>query len=93
MKMVRIGKNLVHEVPETWVEGEKILSYAYAARTGRGSNLALQAACARVAFGLLCDQSMTPDPTEALLRLMQRICKRKGAGLEPQPPSKDQGAR
>jgi hypothetical protein len=49
----------------------------------RGNNLALQATCARIAYGLLCNQELTPDPTAALCFLMQRICQRKGAGLEP----------
>jgi hypothetical protein len=47
----------------------------------RGSNVSIQSVCARIAYGLLCDQSLTPDPTTALAFLMQRICRKKGAGL------------
>lgn len=83
MKMVRVGNGREYEVPETWAEGSKMLDYAYSTYSGRGGNLHIQAACARVAFGLLCHQDLTPDPTEALLRLMQRICQRKGVGVEP----------
>lgn len=83
MKFVRVRHGAVHEVPETWAEAEKMLDYAYVTYARRGGNLAIQSACARVAYGMLCSQSLTPDPTEALLRLMQRIAKRKGAGLEP----------
>jgi hypothetical protein len=82
MKFVRVGNGRVYEVPETWVEAEKMLDYAYVTYSGRGANLQIQSTCARVAYGLLCRQDLTPDPTEALLRLMQRIAKRKGAGLE-----------
>jgi hypothetical protein len=83
MRFVRVGRNHREiEIPETWAEAEKMLDYAYSTYSGRGGNLAIQATCTRVAYGLLCDQSLTPDPTEALLRLMQRICRRKGAGLE-----------
>jgi hypothetical protein len=82
MKIVRVGNGREFEVPETWAEGTKILDYAYGAHSGRGANLAMQSACVRVAYGLLCNQELTPDPTEALVRLMQRICQRKGAGLD-----------
>ena len=35
----------------------------------------------RVAYGMLGEKTMAPDPTTALLYLLQRICIRKGAGL------------
>jgi hypothetical protein len=82
MKFVRVGNGRAYEVPETWAEAEKMLDYAYVTYAGRGGNVQIQSTCARVAYGLLCHQNLTPDPTEALLRLMQRIAKRKGAGLE-----------
>jgi hypothetical protein len=81
MKFVRVGNGRYHEVPETWDEGAKMLDYAYTTYAGRGGNLVIQSTCARVAYGLLCHQDLTPDPTEALLRLMQKICRNKGAGL------------
>jgi hypothetical protein len=39
-------------------------------------------ACSRVAYGLFCDQELTADPTQALAYLIQRLCIRKGAGVE-----------
>jgi hypothetical protein len=45
----------------------------------RGGNLERQSVCARVAFG---EQFMAPDPTTALIYLVQRVCERQGAGLD-----------
>ena len=82
MRFVTVGRNkLICEVPDTWAEAEDMIVKAMAFHEGRGANLAIQGACARVAYGLLCDQSLTPDPTTALAFLMQRICRQKGAGL------------
>jgi hypothetical protein len=82
MKQVRVGNGRVYLVPTTYAEGEEMITKAMRYHEGRGGNLAVQATCARVAFGLFCDQSLTPDPTTALGFLIQRICQRKGAGLE-----------
>ena len=47
----------------------------------RGGNLERASAAARVAFGLFGERFLAADPTDALVFLMQEICKRKGAGL------------
>lgn len=83
MKTVSVGNGRIYEVPTTWAEGEEIITKAMRYHEGRGSNLALQAKCAQIAYGLLCDQELTADPTQALCYLLQRICQRKGAGLAP----------
>lgn len=79
LKSVRRGEI---EIPETWAEGERMIAKVIRNQEGRGYNLAVQSMCARVAYGLLCDQQLTPDPTAALAFLMLRICQQKGAGLE-----------
>jgi hypothetical protein len=77
------GKNkLVAEIPETWAEGEEMITQALRYHEGRGRNVNLQSVCARIAYGLTCNRELTPDPTTALAFLIQRICIRKGAGLE-----------
>lgn len=48
----------------------------------RGQNLARLSVAARVAHGLFGERFMAADPTLALLYLLQRICIRKGAGLD-----------
>ena len=95
MRFVTIGRNkVVSEVPDTWNEAEDMITRALAYHDHRGSNVSIQSVCARIAYGLLCDQSMTPDPTTALAYLMQRICQRKGAGLnENRADRKDKEAR
>lgn len=83
MRFVTVGRNkLICEVPDTWAEAEGMITKALAFHDHRGSNVSIQSVCARIAYGLLCDQSLTPDPTTALAFLLQRICMRKGAGLE-----------
>ena len=83
MKTVRVDKNREVEVPTTWAEGEALITNGLGAyHDRRGGNLARQSAAARVAFGLFGAQLMAGDPTLALLYLLQRICIRKGAGLE-----------
>jgi hypothetical protein len=93
MKMVSVGNGRIHEVPTTWAEGEDMITLAMDYHDGRGGNLAIQSACARIAFGLFGEKMMAADPTQALGFLMQRICQRKGAGLESREVSEDQGAR
>ena len=82
MKILKATRTREAEIPETWAEGEEMITKAMRFHEGRGYNLAIQGVCARIAYGLLCDQTLTPDPTTALAYLMQRICMRKGAGLE-----------
>jgi hypothetical protein len=78
VKFVRVGNGRISEVPETWAEAERMLEKIARYAGERGANVQIQSVCARVAYGLTCDQSVTPDPTEALLRLMQRLAKGKG---------------
>lgn len=83
MKSVAIGKNaVVCDIPETWAEAETMINAAIRKANGRGRNIEITSACARIAYGLTCNQQLTPDPTAALAFLIQRICRRKGAGLE-----------
>jgi hypothetical protein len=84
MKFVATGRNhLVAEIPENWAEAERMITHAMRHYEGRGRNVNLQSVCARIAYALTCDRELTPDPTTALAFLIQRICIRKGAGLEP----------
>ena len=48
----------------------------------RGGNIERLSCVARVAYGLFGEHLMAPDPTIALVYLMQELCRRKGAGLE-----------
>lgn len=83
MKCVAIGKNArIADIPETWAEAEAMVNKALRQASGRGRNGEIQSVCARIAYGLTCNQSLTADPTTALAYLIQRICQRKGVGLE-----------
>jgi hypothetical protein len=83
MRTVRVDKNREAEVPTTWVEGERMLTHALGAYyDGRGKNLARLSVASRVAYGLFGEKFLAGDPTLALLYLLQRICIRKGAGLD-----------
>jgi hypothetical protein len=83
MRTVRVDKNREAEVPTTWSEGEAMLTHALGAYyDGRGKNLARLSIAARVAYGLFGKDLLAGDPTLALLYLTQRICRRKGAGLD-----------
>jgi hypothetical protein len=82
MRTVRVDKSREVDVPTSWAEGERMIANALGAyHDRRGGNLARQSAAARVAHGLFGEQFMAADPTIALLYLLQRICQRKGAGL------------
>lgn len=83
MKTVSISKNKnLYEVPETWAEAEEMITKVLRQASGRGRNLELMGICTRIAYGLMCDRNMTADPSTALAYVIQRICQRKGAGLE-----------
>lgn len=83
MRTVKVDKNRTIEVPTTWAEGEKMLTHALGAYyDARGKNLARLSIAARVAHGMFGDQLMAADPTQSLLFLLQRVCIRKGAGLD-----------
>ena len=81
MKTVKAKRTNEAEVPETWAEGEEMIAQALRYHDGRGGNLAIQSACARIAYGMFGEKWMAADPTQALAYLVQRICQRKGAGL------------
>ena len=82
MKFVRVDKNRTVEVPETWAEGEKMLTAALGSYYDeRGRNTARLSIAARVAHGMFGQKWMAPDPTTTLIYLLQRICQLKGAGL------------
>jgi hypothetical protein len=81
MKTVRVGNGREYLVPTTWAEGEEMITKAMRYHEGRGANLATQALCAQIAFGMFGEEMTAPDPTTALAYLIQRICQRKGAGL------------
>jgi hypothetical protein len=84
MRFVNIGKNKqMIEIPETWIEGERMITEALGPYYDeRGRNVLRLSIAARVAYGLFGKQTMAADPTTALLYVLQQICKRKGAGLE-----------
>jgi hypothetical protein len=82
MKTIRVDTYREIEVPTSWKEGEAMLTHALGSYYDkRGGNVARHSIAARVAFGLFGEQFMAADPTIALLYLLQRICQRKGAGL------------
>jgi hypothetical protein len=85
MKFVSVGRNkkIEIEIPETWAEGETMLTQALGPYYDeRGRNIMRLSIAARVAYGLFGEKFLAADPTTALLYLLQRICIRKGAGLE-----------
>ena len=83
MKLVRVGNGRECEIPTSWKEGEELLTNVLGAyHDRRGGNLARQSAAARVAYGLFGEKFLAADPTDALVFLLQEICKRKGAGLD-----------
>jgi hypothetical protein len=84
MKFINIGKNKqMIEVPETWQEAEDMAIAALGAYYDeRGRNVLRLSIAARIAYGMFGKQTMAPDPTTALLYLLQRVCQREGAGLD-----------
>jgi hypothetical protein len=83
MRLVRVDKNREAEVPTTWIEAERMITNALGAYyDGRGKNLARLSIASRVVHGMFGRQLNAADPTLALLYLLQRICIRRGAGLD-----------
>ena len=83
MRTVRVDKNREVEVPETYGEGLDMLDHAMGRYYDkRGGNVARVSAASRVAFGLFGEHFMAGDPTDALVFLLQEICRRRGAGLD-----------
>jgi hypothetical protein len=71
------------DVPDTWKEGEEMLAQAMNAyQDRRGGNLERMSCAARVAYGLFGERFMAPDPTIALLYVLQEVCRRRGAWLD-----------
>ena len=93
MKLVRVDKNREAEVPVTWIEAEAMITNALGAYyDGRGKNLARLSVAARVAHGMFGKAFMAADPTLALLYLLQKVCQRKGAGLDRDEQAKGRHA-
>ena len=82
MKTVRVGNGHTYEVPETWAEGEEMITKSMAYHDTRGTNLAQLSTATRVAYGMYGHQFMASDPTQALMYLMQRLCQRNRERLE-----------
>jgi hypothetical protein len=84
LKFVTLGRNKQEiEIPETWAEGEQMVTEALGPYYDeRGRNVLRLSIAARVAYGMFGEKTMAPDPTTALLYVLQKICQRKGAGLE-----------
>ena len=78
MRWVTVGNGRVYEVPDNWAEAEALLTLAMKYNTGRGSNAPLVSVCSRIAYGMFGEGFMAADPTEALCRLIQQICRQKG---------------
>jgi hypothetical protein len=88
MRIVRFHNGRTSEVPETYAEGFEMLTASMNRfHDCRGGNLERASVAGRVAYGLFGAHFMAPDPTIALVFLLQEICKRKGAGLEGAPPA------
>jgi hypothetical protein len=82
MRIVRFS-NRESEVPDPWDEGfDMLVQTMNAYQDRRGGNLERMSCAARVAFGLFGERFLAPDPTIALIYVMQEVCKRRGAGLE-----------
>jgi hypothetical protein len=83
MRIARVGNGREIEIPESYAEGLAMLTQVMGAyHDRRGGNLARQSAAARVAYGLFGERFMAADPTDALVYLLQEICRRRGAGLD-----------
>lgn len=84
MRTAYVGKNKLEvDVPETWKEAEDMLTHALGPYYDkRGHNTARLSIIARVAHGMFGEKFMASEPTIALLYLLQKICQKKGAGLD-----------
>jgi hypothetical protein len=82
MKIVLVNRREA-EIPTSYAEGEEMLAHALGAYFDkRGGNVERMSCAARVAYGLFGERFMAPDPTIALVYLLQELCRRKGAGLD-----------
>jgi hypothetical protein len=82
MKVARFYKGRESEVPTSWAEGEEMLAHAMGKYFDRrGGNLERMSVAARVAYGLFGERFLAADPTDALVYLLQEICRRRAAGL------------
>jgi hypothetical protein len=83
MKIVRFHNGREAEVPDTYAEGfDMLVKTMNAYHDRRGGNLERLSCAARVAYGLFGKRFMAPDPTIALVYLMQKICESKGVAVE-----------
>jgi hypothetical protein len=86
MKTVKIMSGKDHfrdiETPETWEEAHEMLTEAMGAMySASGGDAHRNSVAGRVVYGMFGDAT-TPNPTTALNFLLQKICERKGAGLD-----------
>jgi hypothetical protein len=86
MKKIRIMSGRDHfrniEVPETWEEALSMLTEAMeTVYDASGGDAHRNSVAGLVVYGMFGDAT-TPNPTIALNFLLQKICTRKGAGLD-----------
>jgi hypothetical protein len=83
MKIVGVGNGREIETPETYGEALRMLTAVMNAyHDRRGGSLERASVAGRVAYGLFGQRFMAADPTNALVYLLQEICRRRGAGLD-----------
>jgi hypothetical protein len=82
VRIVRFHNGREAAVPTSWDEGfDMLVQTMNAYQDRRGGNLERLSCAARVAYGLFGERFMAPDPTIALVYLMQKICESRGIGL------------
>jgi hypothetical protein len=83
MRLVKLGHGREAEVPTSWEEGfDMLVATMNAYQDRRGGNLERMSCASRVAYGLFGSRFLAPDPTIALVYLVQKICESKGVGVE-----------
>lgn len=83
MKVVRVGNGREAEIPTSWSEAESMVTSALGPYYDeRGRNIMRLSIAARVAHGMFGQKFMAADPTMSLLYLLQKLCQKKGAGLD-----------
>ena len=83
MRIARVGNGREIEIPTSWKEAEGMVTQALGPYyDDRGKNTARLSIATRVAYGMFGEKLMAGDPTTALLYLLQKICQKKGAGLD-----------
>ena len=90
MRMVMVNRRET-VIPDTWEDAARMLEDALDPYWDqRGRNMERMSVAARVAYGMFGEQYTAPDPTTALISMLQAIAERKGAGLHASTdPRKD----